>query len=148
MQIFLNEERKMPLPSGAVVTYPAGWSGTVPGAYAAKWIEEGAAEALDLDAPVPALTPRQAQLLGHLADQIDAEANASGAAAGETGSDAGAGDIKLADLTLAELKDVAAKVGLALPAGRVTKAKLVGLLTDFKPEAGAGNGEASSEGQA
>lgn len=138
MQIFLIEPREIKLPSGAVVKYPAGWSGSVPDEHGEAWCAEGAAQPLDSDAPVPVLSPRRVHILGQLADAIDAQAAAAAAPSGDTAGE----EVKLEDLTVAELKEVAAGAGVTLPA-RVTKAQIVELLN-----AKAAENAAASQGQA
>lgn len=86
MEIRLKQKREIELPSGAVQTYPAGWTGPVDDVIAMHWIGEGAADPLSPGAVV--FSNAQAAVLAAAADQILIEA-AGHMAAGATAPDAG-----------------------------------------------------------
>lgn len=122
MDIILVEKREIKLPSGAVVSYPAGWSGAVPDEYGAAWVAEGAAQYTGVEIP-PALTPQQTQVLAAVANEIIEEATgvAPMQKIGELTEDEQTTAFTLDDLTFDELLAVAAEVGVTVPA-KVRKA--------------------------
>lgn len=134
MDVLIIEKRAIKLPSGAVVTYPAGWSGAVPDEHGAAWVAEGAAQALGSEQLPTTLTAQQTAVLGALANDILAEVGAGGA----TGDDDGDASFALADLTLEELRAVAAEVGVDVPK-KATKPQLVALLEAKSAENAAGD---------
>lgn len=127
MLITVKVARTAPLPSGAELQIPAGWSGEVDDALALAWIADGSAE--------PEYT--EGQVLAHLAQGMIAEQKAADAVEIAKMRDAtpppvtDSGDpVSYADLTIPELLAFAAAVGLdTAPLGRrPKKAELVAAL--------------------
>lgn len=115
------EKRSVPLASGAMQTFPAGWTGNVPNECGAQWVAEGAAVPL-LGASAQSFTPEQHAVLAYAADQALAIAAEQQAAAQSDAVDASADagdelteelpnasddDLALEDLTKAELLELA-----------------------------------------
>lgn len=122
MQIHLHETREWPTPSGAMQQFPAGWSGDVPDAAAAKWISEGVAERIAAPPVAGALTPRQTAILARAADEIEALAGQQGAPVGDDADDDG-GEVDLNAMTDDELRLTAESLGIK--PGRKSRAKLI-----------------------
>lgn len=140
MLITVTVAKTMPLPSGAELQIPAGWSGEIDDATALAWIAEGSAE--------PEYT--EGQVLSHLAQGMIAEQKAADAVeiakmrADSPPPVTDAGDpVSYADLTIPELMAFAASVGLdTAPLGkRPKKADLVAALEAH--EAAVAGGEAA-----
>lgn len=109
----MKEERRVTLPSGAIQTFPVGWSGEAPDLEARQWIEDGAAERLSPAAPVAApFTPRQAAILAGAADEIDRQAQQQQVSELTVDPDEQGGEIDLNAMTDEQLEHVGEQLGI------------------------------------
>lgn len=115
MLVKLKAECRQALNAVSTKVYPAGWSGQVPDEMALKWIGEGKAE--------PVINEQT--VLADITKAVKAEAEAAAkAAVAPARPDE---EINLDELTLAELREVAAEAKLE-GASRMRKADLLAAL--------------------
>ena len=128
------------LPSGAVQTWPIGWQGTVPDHIGQVWVDAGRAR--DVTPPVNAagFTPRQAETLRTIADNVNAAHDADGST---TTTEPVV--LEYAKLPVAELREIAELIGVEGFA-QMRKAELVAALKPRNAEVVAALTEAMTGG--
>jgi len=108
------------LTSGARQMFPIGWTGVVEDQVGAVWVEAGVASDITPEVDGEGFTPRQVAVLKGLADQI---ATAHDGAHGTTF------EVDLDDMTVPELKDIAAQLEIDGASG-MKKSELIEALSE------------------